>query len=268
MFTYKKLSAVLALPLFILLFAFAACKKDSNDSQEPTLPPALKPGAIKGDIVPANAAVKIVCTPASGQPVELLAPNSNFKIDNLAAGTYNISVVPKLGYTAPASVTVTVPAGDTVNVGTLNLTANGQTKGYLRFTMNTVAYDIAAPDVSCTYTSNVLGITAITPATTPEWKFNFNINNVTAAGTYNLTAFTTSSYIEALRYLPTTTLVYSTTVVSTNPPQPSGSAAITITELNTNTHVITGTFTATLPQKGLGSGQVQRITNGSFMLNY
>ncbi|MET0394390.1 MAG: hypothetical protein ABW019_14685 [Chitinophagaceae bacterium] len=244
--------------LFLLLSAiFVACEKRQTEPN----PTPLKPGAIKGILSPADAAVRLVCTPASGgAAVELENPGGSFKIDNVPAGQYTVSVIPKLGYTAPAGVGVTITGGDTANAGTLILVPNSPTAGFLKFNLDGNAYNLAVPDVTCSYTGTALTITATTPPTPPYWTFAFGLANVTGTGTHTL-GLTSRDSIQGNQYLPVYTyaLVYSTKTLD-------GSGSIILAELDPVTRVVSGTFSATMPQKGLGP--TKHMTNGSFRLNY
>ena len=140
----------------------------------------LTPGSISGTVSPVGGASQIIITNDNTHVTFYVTPDANTGIFKsnilLPVGTYTISSTAALGYTAPASKSITVTTGQNTDAGTIVFTpvAKGSISG-------TISPAGSVANVLATY----IGSVSLQYKVIPDANGNFQILNVTP-GTYSI----------------------------------------------------------------------------------
>lgn len=235
------------------ILLLGACKKDSGDS---TPAPTPDPTAtITGKFSPANG-VAGVNVRGSLTPNLVITPaaDGSFSVTNLKTGTYAVSFTPATGFNAPPAKSVSVTAGQTTDLGLINVTPNGTigTGGTVTYKVNGSSTTTTATQVTSIYGGNTLVISAGIPAT---GTVALSISGITAPGSFTVGS---TSAVGAFTIPPTPGgAVWSSSI--------SGTGTIDVTTFNLATRKATGTFTFTAaPVPGTSATGTVSITTGVF----
>lgn len=225
------------------MLLFGACKKDST-SQDPE--PA---GVIAGKFSPAAAITTVTATDAASATFTATpAADGSFTISDLKAGSFTVSFTPKTGYAAPANRAVTVTAGQTNDLGTINVTTGSSGSG------GSVTYKLDGTSVTASAVNSVFssGIFVMNAASAGGSSLGLSISGITGPGNFPLGPlnFATGSYTVG-------GAAWATTL--------SGSGNINVTTFNTTTRKASGTFNFTAgPALGGSATGNKQVTNGVF----
>ena len=175
-------------------------------------------GKITGTAVPAAALASVTATDASGASTTV-TPNSSsgeFSIANLTAGTYNLHFAAASGYLDPADRSVSVAAGETNNVGSIQVSEYlvGRVDGTVN-PANSLRYIQLTPPGSQNG-----------PMVQPDVNGYFVFNNV-APGTYNVSFDPASGFLSVPPRTVTVT-ARNTTSMGTINVNPAGTNSATL----------------------------------------
>lgn len=251
MTSISKLTGLKILSLLLLLIFSFSCKKKKTDPPTPTT------GTIVGKVTPTNGAVNVVATPTSSGTTLVMSVSGtgDFKAENVTPGDYTITANPSTGYGQPAAIQKNVTAGNTADVGTIQMTT-ASTSGNVTFTLDGTNYNIVPPFAFAGYNSPNFIVGSQTAAGNVDHiSVSVTLNNVNGPGTFVLGS-TLNSTVRILQYVGSTIYAWSTVR--------GGSGTVNITTLNTVTRTCSGTFTVNAVAENNFTTGTKTIANGTF----
>jgi hypothetical protein len=245
-----------------LLLGSVACHKEADELDAT--------GTITATILPAGYATQVTATDAAGRAYTVTpdATTGAFKLVNVPAGTYTLTVDTKLAYQTPAPQQAQVKVGQTTALYYSTLTRDTKLRGTLSWVENGVRY--TAANVYGEINSGLVSVDGYVLSNGVGREVAFVIptygpsgSRLTGVGTYPLgqQEYPFGKYTLSAAAGP---------AFWYTPRQGAGSGQVQVTQYDPAAFAITGTFAFTAEpfSNPTGAPGNVTITDGSFSLTY
>lgn len=255
-------SAATSLALGSLLLGSSACRKEADEMTAA--------GSITATILPAGYVTQATATDAAGR-VYTTVPDVTtgvFKLPQLPAGTYTVTVTTKLAYKAPAPQQAQVKAGLNTALSYYTLTRDTKLRGTLSWVENGTRY--TATNLYGEINSSLVSVDGFVLSNGVGREVAFVLPTYgkastlfTGVGTYTLgqQEYPFCKYTRSSSAGPS---------IWYTPWQGTGAGQVQVTQYNPTAFTIAGTFDFTAEPSFSPTGTPGNIaiTNGSFDLTY
>lgn len=264
----KKLLLLICLSALTL-----SCKKNKQEAPTKVL------GAIVGSIEPAGAANMIYATDERGNQVSVaIDPHTgSFKIEQLIAGTYRLSIPLSTMYQPLPDLSVPVLDGKTTETGPLEINLKNPSDPNNK-DVRVLSYKIDGIGITrynrpCSFNGDILSFSTLSiifGAGVPERikntrsEFTLSVAGITGQGQYPLTG---SNSVVRLTEVVSSNYSLQTESTNWNISKEAPVGELVVTEIDRIGRTISGTFSAKLIKDESGISK-RSVTEGRFFLDY